>query len=93
MISLVTRSTLGSLSTISVLHVVSQGFTSLGRIFSETSFLITNRSNPDGVDVNARCLDRSTIKKLDIKPFDGQNWEQNAESLKHLSEEDKINKL
>ena len=44
----------------------------------------TPRSNPDGVDVNVRCLD-TAAKTLTIEPFDGRNWEQNAASLKHLS--------
>jgi len=42
------------------------------------------RSNPDGIDVNARCLDTQP-RSLSIEPFDGQNWEQNAASLQHLS--------
>ena len=33
------------------------------------------RSHPDGVNVNARCLDAGTVEKMNIKPFDGQNWE------------------
>lgn len=44
----------------------------------------TPRSNPDGIDVNARCLDTQP-RSLSIEPFDGQNWEQNAASLQHLS--------
>ena len=43
------------------------------------------RSNPDGVDVNARCLDEGTMTSISIEPFDGQNWEQNAASLSQLS--------
>lgn len=43
------------------------------------------RSNPDGVDINVRCLDRSTIKEIQIEPFDGQNWEAHAHSLAGLS--------
>jgi len=43
------------------------------------------RSNPDGVSVNVRCLDSSTIKRIDITPFDGVNWEANAHQLSHLS--------
>lgn len=46
----------------------------------------TPRSNPDGIDINVRCLD-TPPKKLTIEPFDGKNWEANAASLKHLSEE------
>ncbi len=33
------------------------------------------RSHPDGVSVNARCLDAGTVEDMNIKPFDGQNWE------------------
>jgi hypothetical protein len=45
------------------------------------------RSNPDGYSVNARCLDRSTIEGILVEPFDGQNWEQAAGALRHLSAE------
>jgi hypothetical protein len=43
------------------------------------------RSNPDGYSVNARCLDPSTIEGLDIEPFDGQDWEASAATLRELS--------
>ncbi|CEM02233.1 unnamed protein product [Vitrella brassicaformis CCMP3155] len=33
------------------------------------------RSNPDGYGVNPRCLDPSTIDKIVVEHFDGQNWE------------------
>ena len=42
------------------------------------------RSNPDGYDVNVRCLDTQP-KSITIVAFDGQNWEQNADSLRHKS--------
>ena len=42
------------------------------------------RSNPDGMDVNVRCLDEPLA--LTIVPFDGQNWEANAASLAHKSQ-------
>jgi hypothetical protein len=45
------------------------------------------RSNPDGYDINVRCLDASTIKNINIEKIDGRNWEKNAEELSHLSEE------
>lgn len=45
------------------------------------------RSNPDGVDVNVRCLDEEP-PELIIEDFDGRNWEQHADSLAHLSQED-----
>jgi len=43
------------------------------------------RSNPDGISVNARCLDRRTIAKIRITQFDGRNWEQHAAELAHYS--------
>jgi hypothetical protein len=34
------------------------------------------RSDPDKIDVNARCLDNVDLSKLKTRPFDGRNWEQ-----------------
>lgn len=42
------------------------------------------RSNPDGVDVNANCLDDIPFG-MTVVPFDGENWEQNAHRLAHKS--------
>ena len=42
------------------------------------------RSNPDGVDVNARCLDVPP-NNMRIITFDGKNWEANAHTLAHKS--------
>jgi hypothetical protein len=44
------------------------------------------RSNPDGVDVNVRCLD-SPPRSVRIVAFDGRNWEANAHTLAHKSRE------
>ena len=33
------------------------------------------RSDPDKIDVNARCLDDVEITKLKVRHFDGRNWE------------------
>ncbi len=33
------------------------------------------RSHPDGVSVNARCLDAGTLAGNRVRPFDGRNWE------------------
>lgn len=38
------------------------------------------RSHPDCYDVNGNCLDGG-LKGFTIKPFDGQNWEQNVASI------------
>ena len=45
-----------------------------------------SRSNPDGFDVNVRCLDPQP-EKITIKPFDGRNWEQHVDEVAHLSRE------
>lgn len=44
------------------------------------------RSHPDGISVNVRCLDPSTIKSISVEFFDGKNWEQNIGKLKPLDE-------
>jgi hypothetical protein len=33
------------------------------------------RSHPDGISVNARCLDEGTVEGMDIVKKDGRNWE------------------
>ena len=43
------------------------------------------RSNPDGIDVNLRCLDEGTLASLRIEAFDGREWEANAALLADLS--------
>ena len=43
------------------------------------------RSNPDGISVNVRCI-KPYPENLTITPFDGQNWEQHAHNLLHLSQ-------
>lgn len=44
----------------------------------------TPRSNPDGISVNARCLD-TAIGSMKVVAFDGENWEKNAHTLAHKS--------
>lgn len=39
------------------------------------------RSHPDGVSVNARCIDSDTVTSLSVKPFDGSNWEASRNTL------------
>ena len=48
------------------------------------------RSNPNGFSVNLRCLDPSNFKKITVEQFDGKNWEQNVEQLRHLSQQEEI---
>jgi hypothetical protein len=33
------------------------------------------RSHPDGVSVNARCIDSDTVESISVTPFNGQDWE------------------
>ena len=33
------------------------------------------RSHPEGISVNARCLDQSTIDAMTIEPINGKEWE------------------
>lgn len=42
------------------------------------------RSNPDGVDVNARCLSTEP-RSMKVVPFDGVNWEASAPAIAHKS--------
>ena len=37
------------------------------------------RSDPDKIDVNARCLDGIDLSALNLKYFDGRNWERAIE--------------
>ena len=46
----------------------------------------TPRSNPDGIDINVRCLD-DPLPNLRIVPFDGRNWEAHAAALANKSRE------
>ena len=45
------------------------------------------RSHPDGINVNARCLDAGSATSITVEPFDGANWEANADALAGLSRE------
>jgi hypothetical protein len=53
------------------------------RICGIKSFYVP-RSNPDGFDVNLRCL-RSQPAVVRVVGFDGRNWEKNAYTLAHKS--------
>ena len=43
------------------------------------------RSNPDGVDINVRCLDQSTIAELHASLFDDRNRDAATAAIAHLS--------
>ncbi|GAC1301875.1 MAG: GFA family protein [Steroidobacteraceae bacterium] len=39
------------------------------------------RSHPDGVSVNARCIDTGTIESMTVTLFDGLHWEESRSRL------------
>ncbi|MGQ0528944.1 MAG: GFA family protein [Panacagrimonas sp.] len=43
------------------------------------------RSNPDGFSINLRCVDQSSIERIEYEDFDGQNWEHHGSALAALS--------
>ncbi len=43
------------------------------------------RSHPDSYSVNVHCLDPGSVTALNIKPFDGANWEAHSAELEPLS--------
>ena len=42
------------------------------------------RSHPEGISVNARCLNKFNLEAFETHKFDGKNWEENIEKLKKL---------
>ena len=43
------------------------------------------RSNPDGYSINLRCVEVPQGINVVEENFDGRNWEQHADDLRHLS--------
>jgi hypothetical protein len=33
------------------------------------------RSHPEGISVNARCIDEGSIESMSVTPFEGRDWE------------------
>jgi hypothetical protein len=33
------------------------------------------RSHPDGISVNARCIDEGSVESMSVTPFEGRDWE------------------
>jgi hypothetical protein len=48
------------------------------------------RSHPDGFSVNARCLAPGTVSGIDVRRFDGANWEQARASLDRAASAEEI---
>jgi hypothetical protein len=45
------------------------------------------RSNPDGYSLNLNCMDESQFTAVEIRPFDGRNWEAHGPGLAELSKD------
>jgi hypothetical protein len=56
------------------------------RVCGIKSFYVP-RSHPDGISVNARCIDSETVAALRTTPFDGRHWEASIASLAPLPRE------
>jgi hypothetical protein len=54
------------------------------RVCGIKSFYIP-RSHPDGVDVNARCLDPGTVTAMTVTPFDDGDRDAATAAIAHLS--------
>jgi hypothetical protein len=50
------------------------------RVCGIKSFYVP-RSHPDGISVNARCLDPGMVRSMRVLPFDGCHWEQARPTL------------
>lgn len=51
------------------------------RVCGIKSFYVP-RSHPEAYSVNVRCLEPDTIEHLEVKLFDGANWEQNIAEIR-----------
>ncbi len=40
------------------------------------------RSHPGWYDVNVRCLDEGAARGFEVRPFDGERWEENVGSIR-----------
>ena len=45
------------------------------------------RSNPDGIDVNVRCLDPATIERIETTPFDDTRRAESEAAIAGLSKD------
>jgi len=39
------------------------------------------RSHPNGWSINVNCIDQESVKSIEVKEFDGANWEANISSI------------
>ena len=54
------------------------------RLCGVKSFYVP-KSNPDGYSVNVRCLDSSTIERIEVEPFDDNDRAGSEAKIRNLS--------
>lgn len=45
------------------------------------------RSHPEGYNINVRCVDPGTVKNMQVRPFNGQEWEKHSSEFQPLDED------
>lgn len=45
------------------------------------------RSHPAGYNINVRCVDPGTVKNMQVRPFNGQEWEKHSCEFQPLDED------
>lgn len=45
------------------------------------------RSHPEGISVNARCIDGGTIESMAVTAFNGRDWEKGRAEYRNTSDE------
>jgi hypothetical protein len=50
------------------------------RVCGIKSFYVP-RSHPEGISINARCLDPGVVRSMTVRSFDGRNWERARSAL------------
>jgi hypothetical protein len=44
------------------------------------------RSHPNGISVNARCIDSGTVESMSVTPFNGREWEKGRSEYRDAAE-------
>ena len=45
------------------------------------------RSHPEGYNINVRCVAPGTVKNMQVRPFNGQEWEKHSSEFQPLDED------
>ena len=44
------------------------------------------RSHPEGISVNARCIDSHTVDSISVTPFNGRDWERGRAEYRDVTD-------